>query len=95
MGVKPTKPIEDKNMRGVKVQGHASMLRSSSCPGAIICTDHAAGMAALQARQRNETREATIVEQSNQISNLEATIKMMAEKLGIEIPEGGQNGDAS
>ncbi|ARB06444.1 hypothetical protein [Salmonella phage Se_AO1] len=52
-------------------------------------------MAALQARQRNETREATIVEQSNQISNLEATIKMMAEKLGIEIPEGGQNGDAS
>ncbi|YP_009966823.1 virion structural protein [Salmonella phage Se-J] len=95
MGVKPTKPIEDKDMRGVKVQGHASMLRSSSCPGAIIYTDHAAGMAALQARQRNETREATIVEQSNQISNLEATIKMMAEKLGIEIPEGGQNGDAS
>ncbi len=78
-------------MRGMKVQGHASMVRSSSCPGAIICTDHVAGMAALRSRQINEQREAVIAQQASQIDQLEATVKLMAEKLGITIPEGGQN----
>lgn len=78
-------------MRGMKVQGHASMVRSSSCPGAIICTDHVAGMAALRSRQDTEQREAKIAQQSAQIDQLEATVKMLAEKLGITIPDGGEN----
>lgn len=81
-------------MRGMKVQGHASMVRSSSCPGAIICTDHLAGMAALRSRQINEQREAVIAQQASQIDQLEATVKLMAEKLGIVIPDGGENDNA-
>lgn len=78
-------------MRGVKVQGHASMMRSSSCPGAIISTDHAAGIAALRARQANEQRELVILSQSAQIDKLTAVMELMAKQLGIDIPEGGDN----
>lgn len=81
-------------MRGMKVKGHASMVRSGSCPGAIICTDHEAGMAALRVRQTNEQREAVITQQASQIDQLEATVRLMAEKLGITIPIGGQNDDS-
>lgn len=79
-------------MRGMKVQGHASMVRSSSCPGAIICTDNEAGMAALRFRQVTENREAVIDQQSLQIEQLQSTLKFMVETLGIELPDGGQDG---
>lgn len=78
-------------MRGVKVQGHASMMRSSACPGAIISTDYNAGMAALKARQNAETREAVIEQQAAEIERLNSTVQMLAEHLGIELPTGGQN----
>lgn len=78
-------------MRGVKVQGHASMMRSSSCPGAIICTDNAAGLAALNARLNNEQKEQVIADQAAQIEQLTETVKMMAAHLGIEVPLGGED----
>lgn len=78
-------------MRGVKVQGHASMMRSSSCPGAIICTDSAAGLAALNARRNQEEKDKTIAAQAAQIDQLNATVQLMAEHLGITIPTGGQD----
>lgn len=81
-------------MRGVKVQGHASMSRSSSCPGAIICTDHQAGMAAFKFREANEQRDIVIANQSAQIEKLNAVLKMMAEQIGMEIPMGGDDGSS-
>lgn len=80
-------------MRGVKVQGHASMMRSSSCPGAIICTDNAAGLAALNARLNQEEKDRTIAAQAAQIDQLTAMVQLMAEHLGIELPSGGQDGN--
>lgn len=82
-------------MRGVKVQGYSSLVRSSSCPGLIISTDHVAGQAALKQRQQAELRENTVTQQAAKIESLEATIKMMAEQLGIELPVGGQDGDTN
>lgn len=82
-------------MRGVKVQGHASMMRSNSCPGAIVNTDYAAGLAALRARQQQETREQVIVDQAAQIEQLTNTVQMMAEHLGIELPPGGQDDNSN
>lgn len=82
-------------MRGVKVQGHASMMRSSSCPGAIICTDYNAGLAALKARQNNENRETIISQQSAEIERLNNTLQFLANHLGIEIPEGGENDNSN
>lgn len=78
-------------MRGVKVKGHASMMRSSSCPGMIICTDHQAGQAALMARQRNEERESLIEEQQSEIERLHNIVDAIKQHLGIDfdIPEGG------
>lgn len=78
-------------MRGIKVQGHASMMRSSSCPGAIICTDSVAGLAALNSRRNQEEKDRTISAQAAQIEQLTATVNLMAEHLGIEIPSGGQD----
>lgn len=80
-------------MRGVKVQGHASMMRSSSCPGAIICTDNATGLAALNARRNQEEKDRTIAAQAAQIDQLTAMVQLMAEHLGIELPSGGQDGN--
>ena len=80
-------------MRGVKVQGHASMMRSSSCPGAIICTDNPAGLAALNARRNQEEKDRTIAAQAAQIDQLTAMVQLMAEHLGIELPSGGQDGN--
>lgn len=78
-------------MRGVKVQGHASMMRSNSCPGAIICTDHAAGMAALQSRVNSEMRDTVIEQQASEIERLNQVVQLMAQHLGIEIPTGGED----
>lgn len=78
-------------MRGVKVQGHASMMRSNSCPGAIICTDHAAGMAALQSRINNETRDSVIEQQASEIERLNKMVQLFADHLGIEMPTGGED----
>lgn len=78
-------------MRGVKVQGHASMMRSNSCPGAIICTDHAAGMAALQSRVNSEMRDTMIEQQASEIERLNQVVQLMAQHLGIEIPTGGED----
>lgn len=78
-------------MRGIKVQGHASMMRSNSCPGAIICTDTAAALAALRGRQNQENREQVIADQAAQIEQLNATVQMMAQHLGIDIPTGGDD----
>lgn len=80
-------------MCGVKVQGYASMMRSSSCPGAIICTDNAAGLAALNARRNQEEKDRTIAAQAAQIDQLTAMVQLMAEHLGIELPSGGQDGN--
>lgn len=81
-------------MRGVKVQGHASMMRSSACPGAIICTDYQAGLAAYNIRKNNEQKDAVIANQSAQIEQLTAAMKYMADHLGIEIPTGGDDGNS-
>lgn len=82
-------------MRGTKVQGHASMMRSNSCPGAIVCTDAIAGLAALRARQVQESREQIIADQSAQIDQLSETVAMLAKHMGIEIPTGGDDGNSS
>lgn len=80
-------------MRGTKVQGYSSLVRSSACPGLIVNTDHVAAQAALKQRQAVEQREDTVTQQAARIETLEATIKLMAEQLGIELPLGGQDGD--
>ena len=82
-------------MRGVKVQGHASMMRSNSCPGAIVNTDAAAGLAALRARQQQEAREQVIVDQANQIERLNNTVQLLAEHLGFDLPSGGLDDDSN
>lgn len=82
-------------MRGIKVQGHASMIRSSSCPGAIVCTDTTAGLAALRGRQNAEKQEQIIADQNAQIEQLTNTVQMMAAHLGIELPIGGENVDVN
>ena len=82
-------------MRGVKVQGCSHMMRSSACPGLIISTDHVAAQAALKQRQGAELRETTVTQQAAKIESLEATVRMMAEQLGIELPLGGQDGDTT
>ena len=78
-------------MRGIKVQGHASMMRSSSCPGAIVSTDTAAGLATLRGRQNVERQQEVIATQASQIEQLSATVALLANHLGIEVPTGGDD----
>ncbi|ASZ78817.1 structural protein [Serratia phage 2050H1] len=64
-------------MRGIKVLGHASMLRSSACPGLIVSTNHDAANAAFKARAHGELREQMLELQGRQIRELQDTLQML------------------
>lgn len=64
-------------MRGIKVLGHASMLRSSACPGLIVSTNHDAANAAFKARAHGEQRELIMEQQGQQIRELQETLNKL------------------
>lgn len=64
-------------MRGVKVLGQSSMIRSSACPGLIVSTNHDAATAAFNARKNNEQKDQLLEEQGKKIQELQEQMQLL------------------
>lgn len=72
--------------RGIKVAGHASLVRSAAIPGLILSNNAEAGAAALRARQRQQLQDNLIEVQAIQIAQLQDQLSMVLEHVGITPP---------
>lgn len=70
-------------MRGIKVKGNASLVRSTSVPGLILSTNTEAAQAALSSRQRRENDQEIMEAQNIQIIQLQQQLKMVLEHVGL------------
>jgi len=70
-------------MRGIKVKGHANLVRSGSIPGLILSNNTEAAQAALRGRQRQETQDQIIEEQAVQLAQLQNQMAAMLAHVGV------------
>lgn len=70
-------------MRGMKVKGHAHLVRSAAVPGLILSNNTEAGQAALRARQRQESQDQLVEIQAIQITQLQNQMKAILEHVGV------------
>ncbi|AVO22982.1 virion structural protein [Erwinia phage vB_EamM-Bue1] len=70
-------------MRGIKVKGHANLVRSHAIPGLIVSNNSEAAAAALRARQNQEAQNELVQEQAIQITQLQDQMRALMEHVGV------------
>lgn len=74
-------------MRGIKVHGHSSLSRSSSCPGLLLSTDQESAEAASRARANQQEKDDIINSQQQQLERMQAQIDALLIATGVSLPE--------
>ncbi len=70
-------------MRGIKVKGHANLIRSNTIPGLIVSNNSEAAAAALRARQNQEAQNELVQEQAIQITQLQDQMRALMKHVGV------------